>query len=59
MDFEWDDAKDEATRQGRGFGFAYAIQIFAGPTFETSDTRLAYGKDRVKAIGKPAGMCWS
>jgi len=31
MDFEWDDAKSEACFAGRGFDFAYAIQVFFDP----------------------------
>lgn len=55
VDFEWDSAKDAATRESRGFGFSYAIRIFAGPTLEAPDTRLAYGEVRIRAIGQVGG----
>lgn len=31
MEFEWDEAKNEANRQKHGFDFAFAIRIFNGP----------------------------
>ena len=34
MDFEWDVAKSNTTFRERGFGFDYAIRLFAGPTVE-------------------------
>ncbi len=56
MDFEWDEANSEATRQERGFGFDFAALIFEGPTLETIDTRRDYGEVRVQAIGEADGF---
>jgi uncharacterized DUF497 family protein len=51
VEFEWDEAKSAATLVGRGFGFDYAIRIFAGPTLEAPDLRQRYGETRIRAIG--------
>lgn len=50
--FEWDEAKSEANLKARGFDFAYAALIFAGPTLELDDDRADYGERRVQAIGR-------
>lgn len=55
MEFDWDPAKHKKTRQERGFGFDYAIRIFAGPTVEAIDRRQAYGEERIRAIGEIDG----
>lgn len=52
MEFEWDAAKSEATFQRRGFDFAYASRLFAGPWMATEDTRTDYGETRLKALGQ-------
>ena len=49
--FEWDEAKSEANYKKRGFDFAYAVGIFAGPTLEKDDERTDYGEKRIQAIG--------
>ena len=36
---EWDEAKSEANRRQRGFGFDVAALIFDGDTLEWDDTR--------------------
>lgn len=54
-EFEWDEAKNEATRRTRGFGFNLAIRIFSGPLVEEPDTRRDYGELRIRAIGEFAG----
>lgn len=56
MDFTWDDAKDARTQADRGFGFAFAIRIFAGRVLEQTDGRQDYGEVRVKAIGEAEGF---
>lgn len=56
MDFTWDEAKDAKTLAERGFGFAFAIRIFAGRVLEQVDGRRAYGEVRVKAIGEAEGF---
>ena len=50
--FEWDETKSAATRQERGFDFAFASHIFEGPTLEREDLRFHYGEERMRAIGK-------
>jgi uncharacterized protein len=50
--FEWDDAKSAANFRDRGFDFAYAALVFAGPTLEMDDERFAYGERRIQAVGK-------
>jgi uncharacterized DUF497 family protein len=49
--FTWDQEKSDATLRARGFGFAFAALIFAGPTLERDDRRRDYGERRVIAIG--------
>ena len=56
MEFEWDPGKSSANYISRGFDFAFAAAIFAGPTIEVVDTRHNYGEVRVRAIGETAGM---
>ncbi len=50
--FEWDEAKSDANYRDRGFDFAYAALIFAGPTLEMDDERFAYGERRIQVIGR-------
>lgn len=54
MEFAWDPAKSAATQATRGFGFAVAASIFAGPVVEAEDTRRDYGEVRIQAIGQAA-----
>ena len=56
MRFEWDDAKNEANLQQRGFDFAFASLIFDSPTVEVEDHRKDYGERRVIAIGVADGI---
>jgi uncharacterized DUF497 family protein len=58
MYFEWDPGKHETIRRTRGFGFDYAIRIFAGPTVEVMDRRRDYGEMRVRAIGEIDGRVY-
>lgn len=58
MEFDWDPAKDALTRQQRGFGFGYAIRIFAGPVIEANDRRQDYGEERIRAIGEIDGRAF-
>lgn len=57
MRFTWDPAKSDRTLQERGFDFAFAALIFAGPTVERADRRHAYGEVRRVAIGR-VGLTW-
>ncbi|HEV8031142.1 MAG TPA: BrnT family toxin [Stellaceae bacterium] len=39
MEFEWDEAKNEANFAKHGFDFEHAIQIFDGPIRQFADPR--------------------
>ena len=56
MRFSWDPEKSELNLRERGFDFAFASQIFDGPTLEREDTRRDYGERRVLAIGLVHGI---
>ena len=56
MDFEWDEAKSNSNRLGRGFGFDLASLIFVGPVLEIEDKRYDYGERRMRAIGEVDGL---
>ena len=49
--FTWDRKKSERNFAERGFDFAFAAAIFAGPTLERTDTRQDYGEIRRIALG--------
>ena len=51
MDFEWDEAKNEANIAKHGIGFLGAARIFDGPTLTFEDARRDYGETRMVAIG--------
>jgi len=56
MQFEWDEAKSEATFVMRGFDFAYAALLFDDPwRIEREDTRNNYGERRLQTIGEIEG----
>ena len=59
MVFDWDDAKDEATRAERGFGFADAAGIFLGRRVEWPDTRRDYGEVRMITVGEADGLFYT
>ncbi|ACB79105.1 MULTISPECIES: BrnT family toxin [Methylorubrum] len=59
MDFEFDPAKDARVRAQRGFGFADAVAIFAGPVLERRDTRQEYGEVRIIATGQARGVFYT
>jgi uncharacterized DUF497 family protein len=42
MEFEWDEAKNEANFAKHGFDFEHAIQIFEGPIRQHVDSRLSH-----------------
>jgi uncharacterized DUF497 family protein len=54
--FTWDPEKSERNFAERGFDFAFAAAIFAGPTLERIDTRQDYGEVRRIALGKSDGI---
>ena len=56
MQFEWDEAKSDATFEQRGFDFAYAAQVFDDPLrIERKDARKDYGEPRWQTIGTIEG----
>lgn len=57
MRFTSDPRKSERNLALRGFDFAFAATIFAGPTLERADTRRDYGEVRRIAIGRTHGVC--
>lgn len=56
MIFEWDPAKSDTTFHLRGFDFAFAAGIFAGPIIEAVDDRRDYGETRIRVIGQTHGV---
>ena len=52
MDFDWDEAKRLGNLEERGVDFRDAALIFRGPVFEKEDTRVNYGEQRFRALGK-------
>jgi uncharacterized DUF497 family protein len=54
--FIWDPEKSERNLAERGFDFAFAAMIFAGPTLERIDTRQDYGEVRRIALGAADGI---
>ena len=58
MDFDWHQAKSDACRRERGFDFAYAARIFAGPVLEQVDDRRDYGEMRMRALGEIDGSLY-
>lgn len=56
MQFEWDEAKSDATFERRGFDFAYAALVFADPLrIERLDSRQDYGESRWQTVGAIEG----
>ena len=53
--FDWDPPKSEKTRLERGFGFDYAVRVFAGRVVLVADRRRDYGEERIRAIGEIDG----
>lgn len=57
MDFEWDDAKDQANEAKHGITFAEAIAVFADPGHVVLDaSREEDSETRSKAIGQIEGV---
>ena len=49
MDFEWDDAKNDACFTDRGFDFAYVAHAFLDENrIVSEDRRWDYGEDRYR-----------
>ena len=59
MEFEWDEAKNTACFDRRGFDFAYAVRAFFDPQrLVAQDTRRAYGEERYRLLGKIDGRTY-
>lgn len=59
MEFEWDDAKNHACLERRGFDFAYAVRAFLDPhRMVAQDRRWDYGEDRYKLLGMIDGRAY-
>jgi uncharacterized DUF497 family protein len=56
MVFECNLDKSNTTFATRGFDFAFAAGIFAGPTIEVVDARRDYGEACRRAVGETAGL---
>ena len=56
MTFDWDPPKSDENFVERGFDFAFAALVFAGPYVEYDDTRRDYGERRVIALGVADGI---
>ena len=59
MEFKWDDAKNNACFERRGFDFAYAFRAFFDPQrIVAQDTRRDYGEARYRLIGMIDGRAY-
>ena len=56
MNFEWDEAKNQANLLKHSIDFEAAIKIYDGFVYTFQDTRANYGEDRFASIGVIAGM---
>jgi uncharacterized DUF497 family protein len=55
MEFEWDEAKSDATLRSRGIDFDFAVGIFDGPILASIDVGKDNGEARARAIGQTDG----
>jgi uncharacterized DUF497 family protein len=56
MEFEWDDAKNSACFERRGFDFAYVVRSFFEPHRTVMQgRRWDYGEDRYRLLGMVDG----
>ena len=59
MEFEWDDAKNDACFLRRGLDFVYAVRAFHDPNrIVTHDRRRDYGEDRYRLLGTIDGRVY-
>jgi uncharacterized DUF497 family protein len=56
MDFEWDEAKNQANLRKHGIDFADAVKIFSGPIVTRIDDRVDYGETRHVTVGVVGGL---
>ena len=52
MEFEWDEAKNQANIRKHGVSFETAKRIFDRPMLTRPDRRKSYGEDRYISIGQ-------
>lgn len=52
MEFEWDEAKNQANIRKHGISFEMAKRIFDRPVLTSPDRRRNYGEDRYVSIGQ-------
>ena len=52
MEFEWDEAKNQANIRKHGVRFEIAKRIFDRPVLTSPDRRKNYGEDRCVSIGQ-------
>lgn len=52
MQFEWDEAKNQANIRKHGIAFEDAVGIFNHPTLTRLDNRTDYGEERWVSIGR-------
>ena len=59
MQFEWDNVKNSACFERRGFDFAYALRAFLDPRrIVAQDRRRDYGEDRYRLLGTVDGRAY-
>ena len=59
MEFEWDETKNNACFEGRGFDFAHAVNAFHDPhRIVVQDRRRDYGEDRYRLLGTVEGRAY-
>lgn len=59
MEFEWDDAKNDACFERRGFDFAHAVRAFFDPLrIVARDIRRDYSEDRYRLTGMIDGRAY-
>ena len=59
VEFEWDESKNGACFERRGFDFAYAVRAFLDPRrLVAQDRRRDYGEDRYRLIGTVDGRAY-
>ncbi len=56
IEFEWDEAKNQANRRKHRVDFEIAQRIFDGYVLTWIDMRRDYGETRAGAIGRTEGM---
>lgn len=59
VDFEWDPMKSATNERQRGFGFAFATQVFDSRLVVTSDDRTNYGEVRTIVVGEIDGKLYT